>query len=203
MRGGRRGGMAGASNAHPKEHAMSKLAFPLMAALLSGSLIAPPLRAQNAPVVIAPASSGPKLLAGSEVRLQTLQEISSQTAKPGDRFDLEVIEDVTLQGHVVIQRGARAVGEITAVRKKGMWGKSGGLTTQLLYVRVGDQQIRLKGAVGEKGKTGTGGVVASVAFVPVAGFFVTGTSAVVPARTATTAYLDADLPVAFAAAARR
>ncbi|MGE5563773.1 MAG: hypothetical protein ACM3ZV_10790 [Bacillota bacterium] len=65
-------------------------------------------------------------------------------------------------------------------------------------VELGDQRIRITGAAGDHGKTGTAGVVASLAVVPVAGFFVTGTSAVIPPRTQTVATLDEDVPVQFA-----
>jgi len=68
----------------------------------------------------------------------------------------------------------------------------------VLYARVGDRQIRMSGTFDDKGKTGTVGVVAAVAFIPVAGFFTTGTSAEIPAGAAVSAFLDEDVPVAFA-----
>jgi hypothetical protein len=154
--------------------------------------------AQAAPVVIGAPTAANVLKEGTEVRLVTVTELSSKRNKVGERFDLEVSDDVLLGGQVVIPQGARAVGEITRVKKKGMWGKSGKLETRLLYVKVGDQNVRITGAVGDKGKAGTAGVVGAVLVAPVVGFFVTGTSAVVPPRTMTVGYLDADLPVVFA-----
>ncbi|QAY78572.1 hypothetical protein [Sphingosinicella sp. BN140058] len=62
--------------------------------------------------------------------------------------------------------------------------------------------IRLSGAVDDKGTTGTAGVVASIAFVPVAGFFVTGTSAQIPTGAPVKAFLDEDVSVAGALAAQ-
>jgi hypothetical protein len=41
--------------------------------------------------------------------------------------------------------------------------------------------------------TGTAGVVAAVAFVPVVGFFTTGTSAMIPMGGAVKAFLDEDI----------
>ena len=78
---------------------------------------------------------------------------------------------------VVIPAGSPATGEVTDVRRKGMWGKSGRITARVLNVRVGDRLIRLTGTFDDKGVTGTAGVVAAIAFVPIAGFFMTGTSA--------------------------
>ena len=79
-----------------------------------------------------------------------------------------------------------------------MWGRRGILETRLLYVRVGDQQIRLNGAAGDRGRAGTAGVVASIVVIPVVGFFVTGTSAVLPSGTATVGFTEEDVPVVFA-----
>ena len=154
--------------------------------------------AQSAPVVVG-APQGNVLRAGTEIRLRTLTELNSKDAKSGERFDLEVAEDVTLNGQTVIPVGSRGVGEVTEVKKKGMWGKSGKVETRLMYVRVGDQQVRISGQLGDKGKAGTAGVVGALAVVPVAGFFVTGTSGNIDRGTGAVGYLDSDLPVVFAA----
>ena len=92
-----------------------------------------------------------------------------------------------------------ATGEVTDVRYKGMWGKSGGINGRVLSVRVGDRQIRLTGAFDDKGTTGTAGVVAAIVFIPVAGFFVTGTSARIPMGSFVKAFLDEDIAIAAAA----
>lgn len=173
-------------------------------ALASCALLtaAPVAAMQSAPVVVGANTQSNVLRAGTEVRLRTLIELSSKEARPGERFDLEVADDVMLNGRTVIPAGARAVGEITGVKKKGMWGKSGKVDTRLLYVRVGDQQVRLTGQLGDKGKSGTAGVVGALAVVPIAGFFVTGTSGNIPRGTGTVGYLESDLPVVFAGPAK-
>ena len=56
--------------------------------------------------------------------------------------------------------------------------------------------IRLSGTFDDKGVTGTAGVVAAIVFVPIAGFFVTGTSANIPAGSGVKAFLDEDLRIA-------
>jgi hypothetical protein len=154
--------------------------------------------AQAKAIVVGQSTPKNVLKRGTEVVLETTRELNSNDAKVGDRFDLEVREDVKLNGRTVIPAGTRAVGEVTVAKKKGMWGKSGKLETRLLYIELGDNRIRITGASGDRGKTGTAGVVASLAVVPVAGFFVTGTSAVLPPRTQAIATLDEDVPVQFA-----
>src|ERR1700761_1072055 len=79
-----------------------------------------------------------------------------------------------------------------------MWGKSGGITARVLYVEANGKQIRLNGSFNDRGETGTAGVIASVAFVPVAGFFVTGTSAKIAPGTHVTAFIGEEVPVQFA-----
>lgn len=148
----------------------------------------------------AQAASPNTLLAGTEVHMVTRQELSSRTNHLGDRFDLEVTDDVVVNGRVVIPARSVATGEITRVRKKGGWGRSGILETRLISVRVGDRQIRLHGAAGDRGRAGTAAVVGAVLLSPLivapfVGFFVTGTSAVVPAMTTTVGYTEEDVPV--------
>jgi hypothetical protein len=114
----------------------------------------------------------------------------------GQRINLEVAEAITLNGKVVIPAGSPATGEITDVRNKGMWGKSGKINARVLFVRVDGRQIRLTGAFDDKGVTGTAGVVAAIAFIPIAGFFTTGTSANIPTGSPVKAFLDEDLTIA-------
>lgn len=157
--------------------------------------------AQVSPMVVG-GTSAPMLRAGTSVQLRLIQELTTKgkTLKVGHRFDLETSEPVSVNGQVVVPVGSRAVGEVTTVRNKGMWGKSGGITARLVYVQVGDRRLRLSGSMDDKGKTGTGGVVAAIAFIPIAGFFTTGTSAVIAAGTPVTGFLDEDMPIQFAGA---
>ena len=168
-------------------------------ALVAGAalLLAPSAAlAQPVPITVAPMDAGVVLRQGTEIRLVTLTELNSKRNRVGERFDMEVQESVQLNGQTVIPAGTRAVGEITLRKGKGMWGKSGKLEFRPLYVKMGDRQIRISAnATRDKGKAGTAGVVAAVAFLPVAGFLVTGTSARIAAQTPVVAQLDEDVPV--------
>ena len=152
----------------------------------------------QAPLVVGQQGAQLVLPEGTEVPMETTSEVSSMTARVGDRFNLEVTDNVLLNGTVIIPAGTSGVGEVAHVVKKGMWGKSGKLETRILYVKVGTQQIRLNGSVGDRGKGGTAGAVASVVLLPLAGFFVTGTSAVIPSRTVAVGRLATDLPIVLA-----
>ncbi len=161
--------------------------------------IAPPQ--QTAVIVGDPAAN--VLRAGTKVLLKMSEPLTTEGKKlrVGQRFQLEVAEPVTINDQVVIPAGSPAVGEVTDVRNKGMWGKSGRINARVLSVRANGRQIRMTGAIDDKGVTGTAGVVAAIAFVPVAGFFTTGTSARIPLGAPVTGFLDEDLTVAFAPAA--
>lgn len=160
-----------------------------------------PMPQQVVPM-IAPAETPSVLRAGTKVPLKMAEALTTKgkNLRVGQRFQLEVAEDIRLGEHVVIPAGTPAIGEITEVRNKGMWGKSGRIGAQLVSLRVNGRQIRLTGSFDDKGVTGTAGVVAAVAFVPIAGFFTTGTSANLPLGGAVTGFLDEDVPVVFAAA---
>lgn len=188
----------------------SKIFAPLAGALL---VVGASASAQTATVVaptgqvatLIPVTSAPGtavLRAGTSVPLRTVTNLTTEGKKliVGTRFDLETTDAVRVNGAIAIPIGSHATGEITQVRNKGMWGKSGGITARLLYVSVDGRQLRLSGTLGDKGSTGTVGVVAAVAFIPVAGFLVTGTSAKIPTGSSVTGYLEEDLPVMIAAA---
>ena len=155
--------------------------------------------AQQTLVVGAPAV--PMLHVGTEVPVRTRIELSTEhkALRAGQRFEIETSEPIQLNGRTVIPVGTTGVGEVTDVSNKGMWGKSGHFGVQLLYLRMGDRQIRLTGKADDKGHAGGAAAVAvsAIVFLP-AGFFMTGTSARLPAGTAIKGFLAEDVPVAFA-----
>lgn len=143
------------------------------------------------------------LRTGTQVSLKVSEYLTTKekAVRVGQRVRMEVAEAVTLNGAIVIPAGSPAMGEVTDVRNKGMWGKSGKINARVLYVRVGDRQIRLTGQFDDKGTTGTAGVVTSIVVLPLAGFFVTGTSAQIPVGAPVKGFLDEDITIAFAQAA--
>jgi hypothetical protein len=148
-------------------------------------------------VIVSPAT-GTVLRAGTEIPLQVEQGLDSndKTIREGQQFHLQVASDVMLGNLVVIPAGSPATGEIVDLRHKGMWGKSGHISARLINVRVGDRLIRLSGTFDEHGTTGTAGVVGAVVLLPIAGFFMTGTSAKIPAGSGVKGFLDEDLTIA-------
>jgi hypothetical protein len=167
---------------------------PLQGAQASQTVVAP--AAPQAVIVSAPTQS--VLRAGTEIPLRIEEGLDSndKALREGQQIRMSVASDVRLGNLVVIPAGSPATGEITDLRRKGMWGKSGRINARALNMRVGDRLIRLTGTFDDKGVTGTAGVVAAIAFVPIAGFFMTGTSAKIPSGGGVKAFLDEDLTIA-------
>jgi hypothetical protein len=162
------------------------------------------LAAPQASPIPSPVTTNAILRVGTEVPLRLVEELTTNGKKlrTGQRFHLETSEPVIVQGVTVVPVGSPAVGEITDVRNKGMWGKSGHLAGRILYVTVNGRQIRMSGAFDDKGVAGGVGAVAvsAIVFLP-AGFFMTGTSAKVPAGTIVKGFIDEDVALSFAIAA--
>lgn len=172
-------------------------------ALVGALMICAPAIAQTGAPIIAGAPDAAVLRSGTSVPLKMAEALTTngKKLKVGQRFQLEVAEPVMVNGVVVIPAGSPATGEVTEVRNKGMWGKSGRINARVLYVRANGRQIRMSGQLDDKGTTGTAGVVGAIAVLPVAGFFMTGTSANIPLGAPVTGFIDEDVPVAFAGGA--
>ena len=172
--------------------------------LVPNCLVAQPAIAPVSTPISAPVTSSAVLRTGTEIPLTLSEELTTKgkNLRVGQRFRLQTSEPVIVQGVTVIPVGSPAVGEITAVRNKGGWGKSGHLGARILYVTVNGRQIRLSGAFDDKGVAGGVGAVAvsAIVFLP-AGFFMTGTSARVPMGAPVKAFVDEDVQLALVAAA--
>lgn len=156
------------------------------------------------------AESGFILRDGTPVRLRLNQNLSSADATVGAPVDFEVLEDVKVDGRVVIARGGVALGTITEARPKRRLGRGGKLNVNIDHVRlVNGEKVALR-AIKEakgagKGGTVTGAVVAtSIVFFPAAPLFLLmhGKDITIPKGTEITAYINGDAelnPAQFAA----
>jgi len=174
--------------------------------LASGPLLAQAPPVSGAPAIAAPVTDRAILRTGTSIPLRLLEDLTTKgkNLRVGQRIRMETAEAVIVQGVTVIAVGSPAVGEITDVVNKGMWGKSGRLAGRVLSLTVNGRQIRLSGAFDDKGIAGGVGAVAvsAIVFLP-AGFFMTGTSARLPLGTVVTGFVDEDVALEFAAASAR
>lgn len=172
-------------------------AMPVYASDQAAAVAQPTATITAAPLVSEPGPDAASRLlrGGAQVRVRFLHEITTEdkASKVGDRPRMEVAENVTVDGVTVIPQGTPVTGELTAVRNKGMWGKSGKIEGRVLNLSLNGRTIRMSGAFDDKGVTGTAAVVGAVLLIPVVGFFVTGTSARIPAGGQISSNVDEDI----------
>jgi len=114
-----------------------------------------------------PAQAATKLTEGTEVRLRLLDSVSSATATQGQRFNLELDDDIRVDGVVVVPRGAKALGTVVHAKKRGFMGKGGELNVMVDYLVINDERIRLRASSGQAGDDKVGATVAlTVLFGP-------------------------------------
>ena len=80
------------------------------------------------------------LLKGTQVRLKVLKTLTSTTAHTSDAMEFAVIEDVLVDGVVVIPKGAKAAGVVDSVETKKRFGRGGSLAFHIASVRLADNE---------------------------------------------------------------
>ena len=131
-----------------------------------------------APAAAAPAAVEALLPANTEVVLTLNDDVSSKSHRLADKFSLSVAQDVTVDGHVVVARGTRAVGQVTKRTGRGGFGKSGKMDVAFRYLDVGGKWIPLDGRHHQDGESKTAATVGAVlAAGVIGGLIVKGKSA--------------------------
>jgi hypothetical protein len=97
---------------------------------------------------------------GTEVDLKLAETVSSARAMEGQRIRFTVAKDVAINGYIVIQTGALAIGTITKASPKKWAGRSGKLEMSLQNVTAIDgTKIDLSGNRGGSGDSHVGRMV--------------------------------------------
>lgn len=123
-------------------------AFSMLAALLFGLVIMPTADAQTrrrtkprlrtaAKKPVTPRVSYYSVPASTKIRVRMDEEISSKTAKVGDRFETKVEDPVySTNGVVVIPEGSTVVGRVDVVQPARKGGKPGTIDVSFVQVRL-------------------------------------------------------------------
>jgi hypothetical protein len=138
---------------------------------------------------------------GTPVKLRINRTISSADAHVGDTVDFEVLEDISVNGTLVIPKSGLAFATVTEAQSKRRMARGGKLDINIDYVKLLSSEKAALRAVKEVkggGHTGamTGGIVAtSIVFFPAAPFFLFmhGKDISIPKGTEITAYVSGDL----------
>ena len=138
---------------------------------------------------------------GTEVKIRLLETLSSNNAVVGQKFNLELEQDLQLNNQTVFPKGTKALGSVVSARKKGFMGKAGELNIKIDYLLFGDQRIALRSTTASEGKSKVGTTVAlTVLFGPI-GLLKRGKDIELETGTVFTAFIDqtVQVPMAFAA----
>ena len=135
------------------------------------------------------------------VRLRINRTISSADAHTGDTVDFEVLDDITLNGVLVVPKNGLAFGTVTEAQPKRRMARGGKLDVNIDYVKLvsGDKAaLRAVKDLSGGGHTGAmvGGMVATgIVFFPAAPFFLFmhGKDITIPKGTEITAYVNGDM----------
>lgn len=125
------------------------------------------------------------VLMGTPVSLVTAQPLSSKIQVKGELVALLTAEDVVIDGLVAIPKGTAATGQVSDARMKGAMGMGGRLTLRPLYLRLGNQTVRLTGSTDDSGGVQPGAVIGTALVGP----FFTGKSAVIPEGSSLQSYV--------------
>jgi len=120
------------------------------------------------------------LTEGTELTLRMAQDISSRAARPGEPIELTLAEDLKVGDAIVAKAGARALGEVVQGKRPDFWGEAGEVSLRVHFLRVGDQKVEIRGALGS---AGTRYIV------------IRGSQAVIKAGTLVKAFVAADVEV--------
>jgi hypothetical protein len=137
---------------------------------------------------------------GTPIKLVLSETISSADAVVGQLVSFEVVEDILVDGVVVVPKGGTAWATVTAAEHKKRMGRGGKLDLNIDKVRLVDGSKTLLSAVkNEKGGGHVGAmtgaiVVTSLIVWPAAPFFLFmhGKDITIPKGTAVTAFVQGD-----------
>jgi hypothetical protein len=135
------------------------------------------------------------------MRLRFNRTISSADAHVGDTVDFEVLQDISVNGTLVIPKGGVAYGTVTEAQPKRRMARGGKLEINLDYVKLLDSsKAALRAVKGGSGGGHTGAMTAGIVatglvFFPAAPFFLFmhGKDITIPKGAEVTAYVNGDV----------
>lgn len=132
---------------------------------------------------------------GMALKLMVIDEVTTKTAKPGDRIKLRLNEAVTVDGIVAIKAGTPAVGEVVSSAESGIAGRSGKLATRLLHLDIDGTNLPIDGARKTAGKGGNTQIILATLALSPWGPFARGNNAKLKAGEIVDAVTAADYPL--------
>ena len=75
---------------------------------------------------------------GTGVEIELLQDVSSETLKPGQTIPFKLVRPVKRNGETLLPAGTPATGVVETLQNSGRWGKSGALNLNLQPLKLAD-----------------------------------------------------------------
>jgi len=151
------------------------------------------------------AANGTLVPGGTTIHLAVATPLSSSSAKVGDTFAIRVVDELVIDGMVVVEKGASGQGTIAMVEGAGSNGHAGKLGLQYDFVTAADgNKIKLSNTQhtdqgeGQGGKASTATVATYLLLGPLGLFahnFVRGKDLTIDEKTKLTAFVDSTVHV--------
>jgi hypothetical protein len=113
------------------------------------------------------------LVKGTEIKLRMSETLTSKHAYLNQRVELEVADDVVIDGALLVPKHTRVLGTVTEGKKEeGKKNNPHNVAIQIDYIRLGNRHIALTGDYSAKGKVGAGSVITGAALLGLTGVLI-------------------------------
>ncbi len=178
--------------------AFSAALLPFALATQDAAAQAPPSQGAQSSAPAAPRDFSKLLLKqGTPVPLKLAQAVDAKYAMVGEPVELVLADDLVVYDAVVVRKGARVLGTVTAGKEKEKRGEATALALRVDFLKSGANTIKLSGDSSASGKRDKDAMVAGTIFFGLSGLLATSKKHyVLPAGTPATAYVaeDVELP---------
>ena len=138
---------------------------------------------------------------GTPIKLRLAENLSSADAHAGQEIPFECIDELQVDGVLVLPKGSAAVGTVTDAEPRRTMGRAGKLDIAISYARLKDnEKVALRATKEAKGGSHTGAmagamVATSLIIWPAAPFFLfmKGKDITIPQGTEITAFVEGDM----------
>src|ERR1700758_5192633 len=120
-------------------------------------------------------ASAQAIPAGTRVTVRTDSQISSKSARAGDRFNANLVQDLVVDGKTIARKGTPVKGKVTFAKSSGRLHAPGELTLRLASIEVGNKMVPIStSGFHAKGKSHTKSNVTKIGGGAAAGALIGG-----------------------------
>jgi len=128
-----------------------------------------------------------ELPAGTQAKIEFVQDISSKFVKPGDIAPIRLLEPIQVGGVVLVKEGAMGTARVVSAKAAGKGGSGGTLEVELIelepdgyYKAADDKKIKIS-TLDEKNIIVKGKNKKTISYIVFFGLFIKGKDGVIPA----------------------